>query len=71
MRVSKTITGFATIGILLASGAPTIAKQLKGDEITKLLVGNTVEFKSPRNTNRGTPGQFIPGFSMKAQIREI
>ena len=47
------IAAFATIALL---AAPLTAKELKGEEIAKLFIGNTVEYENPRNTSSGRPG---------------
>jgi hypothetical protein len=52
----RTITIFAvTVAALFSCSGATLAEQLKGDAITKFLVGNTVEFTGKRNNNSGVP----------------
>lgn len=47
------IAAFATIALL---AEPSTAKELKGEEIAKFLIGNTVEYQNPRNSRGGAPG---------------
>lgn len=56
MRISTMTVAISAIAIFVLPGNVVSAKQLKAEEISKILVGNTLEFTEQRNSNSGMPG---------------
>ena len=56
MTKTATAMSIAAFAIAAMVTGPSFAKELKGEEIAKLFIGNTVEYKNPRNSRSGAPG---------------